>query len=196
MSGKLGIPLVATNDCHYLNKKDAKAHEILLCVQTQKDHQRSRPVHFRFQPAVFQIPEEMSDYFADFPEPLTIPWPLPTGVTSSSISRPITFPSSMPSRAERRRAVRRAGAGGYERRMAVVRKKHPDLDEAVYRERLEYEIKTIIDMGLPGYFLIVADFIRYAKENGMPVGPGAGRQPAAWFPLPWESPTWIPSSTA
>ena len=63
---------------------------------------------------------------------------------------------------------------GYERRMAVVRKRKPDLDETVYRERLEYELKTIKDMGFSGYFLIVADFIRYAKDAGIPVGPGRG----------------------
>jgi hypothetical protein len=63
---------------------------------------------------------------------------------------------------------------GYERRMAVMRKKQSGLDEAAYKERLEYELKTIIEMGFPGYFLIVADFIRYAKENGIPVGPGRG----------------------
>src|SRR5690606_21504062 len=53
---------------------------------------------------------------------------------------------------------------GYARRMAVLRAKHPDLDPAPYEERLEYEIRTIKDMGFPGYFLIVADFIRFAKE--------------------------------
>ena len=64
---------------------------------------------------------------------------------------------------------------GYARRMAhILRKKHADIDKKVYTERLEYEIGIIKQMGFSGYFLIVADFIQYAKENGIPVGPGRG----------------------
>ena len=58
--------------------------------------------------------------------------------------------------------------------MKGIREKNPNVDESVYRQRLDYEKKIIVDMGFPGYFLIVADFIRYAKENGVPVGPGRG----------------------
>jgi DNA polymerase-3 subunit alpha len=57
MSAKLSIPLVASNDCHYLDKEDARAHDVLLCVQTQRPS-TTRPVSFRYQPAVFQIPEK------------------------------------------------------------------------------------------------------------------------------------------
>jgi DNA polymerase-3 subunit alpha len=73
-----------------------------------------------------------------------------------------------------RRAVRGAGARRLRTPHGRCAGKNPDLDETVYRERLEYELKTIKEMGFPGYFLIVADFIRYAKENGIPGGTRRG----------------------
>ena len=63
---------------------------------------------------------------------------------------------------------------GFEERLAMIKQKNPEIDESVYNDRLDYEIKTIKKMQFPGYFLIVADFIRYAKENNVPVGPGRG----------------------
>ena len=63
---------------------------------------------------------------------------------------------------------------GFEDRLAKIKANNPDIDEQVYRDRIKYEIDIILKMGFPGYFLIVADFIQYAKENGVPVGPGRG----------------------
>ena len=85
---------------------------------------------------------------------------------------------------------------GLEKRLAFL---FPD--EAVreskreqYYERLRWECKTIIQMGFPGYFLIVQDFINWGKNNGVPVGPGRARAPARWWPTRWASPTWTRSA--
>jgi DNA polymerase-3 subunit alpha len=175
LSSKLSIPLVATNDCHYLNKQDAKAHEILLCVQTQKTIADADRFVFDSDQLYFKSPEEMKGYFADYP-----------GATDNTVAiadrcyiefdfKTYHFPQFAPeSKKSADELFDEQVRAGYERRMAVVRKKKADLDETVYQERLEYELKTIKEMGFPGYFLIVADFIRYAKENGIPVGPGRG----------------------
>jgi len=175
LSSKLSIPLVATNDCHYLNQQDAKAHEILLCVQTQKTMADTDRFVFDSNQLYFKSPEEMKGYFADYP-----------GATDNTVAiadrcyiefdfKTYHFPQfDAESGKTADELFDQQVREGYDRRMAVVRKKKADLDETVYRERLEYELKTIKEMGFPGYFLIVADFIRYAKENGIPVGPGRG----------------------
>ncbi len=175
LSGRLSIPMVATNDCHYLNRQDAKAHEILLCVQTQKTMADADRFVFDSDQLYFKSPEEMKGYFADY-----------TGAIDNTVAiadrchiefdfKTYHFPQfDAASGKTADELFDEQVRDGYKRRMAVVRVKHPDLDEAVYRQRLEYEIKTIIEMGFPGYFLIVADFIRYAKEKGIPVGPGRG----------------------
>ena len=175
LSSKLSIPLVATNDCHYLNQQDAKAHEILLCVQTQKTMADTDRFVFDSDQLYFKSPEEMKGYFADY-----------SGATDNTVAiadrcyiefdfKTYHFPQfDADSGKTADELFDQQVREGYDRRMAVVRKKKADLDETVYRERLEYELKTIKEMGFPGYFLIVADFIRYAKENGIPVGPGRG----------------------
>ncbi|MBC2710590.1 MAG: DNA polymerase III subunit alpha [Desulfosarcina sp.] len=175
LSRKLSIPLVATNDCHYLNQQDAKAHEILLCIQTQKTIADSNRFVFDSDQLYFKSPEEMNGYFADFPGAIDNTVAIADRCHIEFDFKTYHFPQfDAESGKTADELFDLQVREGYECRMAVVRKKKPDLDEAVYRERLEYEIKTIKEMGFPGYFLIVADFIHYAKENGIPVGPGRG----------------------
>ena len=175
LSGKLGIPLVATNDCHYLNQQDAKAHEILLCVQTQKTMADTDRFVFDSNQLYFKSPEEMRGYFADYPGALDNTVAIADRCYIEFDFKTYHFPQFDPeSKKSADELFDEQVREGYERRMAVVRKKKANLDETVYRQRLEYELKTIKEMGFPGYFLIVADFIRYAKENGIPVGPGRG----------------------
>ncbi|MGD8702542.1 MAG: DNA polymerase III subunit alpha [Desulfosarcina sp.] len=175
LSNKLDIPLVATNDCHYLNQKDAKAHEILLCVQTQKTIADADRFVFDSNQLYFKSPEDMRSYFGSYPGAMQNTVAIADRCYIEFDFKTYHFPqfdadSEKTADALFDEQVR----DGYARRMAVVRKKRPGLDEGVYRERLEYELKTIKEMGFAGYFLIVADFIRYAKENGIPVGPGRG----------------------
>ena len=175
LSSRLSIPLVATNDCHYLNQQDAKAHEILLCVQTQKVITDSDRFVFDSDQLYLKSPDEMRRTLGDYPGAIENTNAIAERCHIEFDFDTYHFPQfDAQSGKTADELFDDMVREGYERRMAVIREKNPDLDETVYRERLEYEIKTIKDMGFPGYFLIVADFIRYAKENGVPVGPGRG----------------------
>jgi DNA polymerase-3 subunit alpha len=175
LSRQLSIPMVATNDCHYLNKQDAKAHEILLCVQTQKTVTDADRFIFDSNQLYFKSPEEMKGDFADYPGATDNTTAIANRCYIEFDFKTYHFPQFDPeSKKSADELFDEQVRAGYEHRMAVVRKKKADLDESVYCERLEYEIATIKKMGFSGYFLIVADFIRYAKKNGIPVGPGRG----------------------
>ncbi len=175
LSRRLSIPLVATNDCHYLNQQDAKAHEILLCVQTQKTMADSDRFVFDSDQLYFKSPDEMKGYFAEYPGAIENTVAIAERCYVEFDFNTYHFPQfDAESGKTADELFDDQVREGYARRMAVIRQKNPALDETVYRQRLEYELKTIKEMGFPGYFLIVADFIRYAKENGIPVGPGRG----------------------
>ena len=175
MSQRLSIPMVASNDCHYLDKEDARAHELLLCIQTGKT--MSDPNRFRFgtDQLYFKSPHEMWEAFGTYPQALSNTVDIARRCQVEFDFKTYHFPQfDADSEQSTDDIFREQTQQGFERIMARVRKKNPDVDESVYRQRLDYEIGVIIDMGFPGYFLIVADFIRYAKENGVPVGPGRG----------------------
>jgi len=167
MSEETGIPLIATNDCHYIYKEDAKAHDILLCIQTQK--KISDEDRLRYEGGQFYVKseEEMRELFSYIPEAIDntqkiadrcnveiefgvkkLPkYDVPEGYTSESYLRELC-------------------EKGYER-------KYKD-DNGKVKERLEYELSVIKNMGYIDYFLIVWDFINFAKENDIMVGPGRG----------------------
>ncbi|HSO20852.1 MAG TPA: DNA polymerase III subunit alpha, partial [Desulfosarcina sp.] len=175
LSRKLSIPLVATNDCHYLNQQDAKAHEILLCVQTQKTMADADRFVFDSDQLYFKSPDEMRRYLGDYPGAIENTKAIADRCYVEFDFKTYHFPQfDAESGKTADELFDEQVRGGYAGRMATIREKNPNVDEAVYRQRLEYELKTIKEMGFPGYFLIVADFIRYAKENGIPVGPGRG----------------------
>ncbi len=175
MSRRLSIPLVATNDCHYLNKEDAYAHEVLLCIQTGKTVNDSDRFRFSTDHLYFKSPQVMVDSFADFPGAVENTGKIADRCEIEFDFNTYHFPQYDPdSDLSVNEIFKKEVNIGYEKRMAAVRAVNPDIDEEIYKERLDYEVKTIIDMGFPGYFLIVADFIRYGKENGVPVGPGRG----------------------
>jgi DNA polymerase-3 subunit alpha len=166
------VPLVATNDCHFPNRDYYEAHDALLCIAQGKvvadgDRRRLTPDYF-FRPAA-----EMRVLFADLPEACDntlviarrcafIPQPrkpiLPAFPTPDGIDEPT--------------ALREAAQAGLAARLAAAGTEGGA--QEAYRERLEYELKVIIAMGFPGYFMIVADFIQWAKRHGIPVGPGRG----------------------
>ena len=175
MSRRLSIPMTATNDCHYLDKTDVKAHEVLLCVQTGKTIHDADRFRFSTDQLYFKSAEEMQAAFENYPGAIantraiadrchvefdTSTYHFPKFETDTGLSPDELF----------EKMVRE----GFEKILKGIKLKNPDVDETVYRERLEYEVSIIIKMGFPGYFLIVADFIRYGKENGVPIGPGRG----------------------
>ncbi len=175
MSKRLSIPMVATNDCHYLNKEDVKAHDVLLCIQTGKTIKDADRFQFATDQLYFKSKQEMADKLGHYPGALSNTVEIANRCHVEFDFKTYHFPKYDPQENfsaddlfEQR--VRE----GYEKRMAMLRKSNPGLDEKVYQDRLEYEIAMIKQMGFPGYFLIVADFIQYAKNNGVPVGPGRG----------------------
>ncbi len=191
MSKRLSIPLVATNDCHYLSKSDASAHEVLLCVQTGTTLNDEKRFKFDSDELYFKSPEEMINDFGKYPEAIENTCKISSRCNVEFDSKTYHFPRFSTGTNESVAEIfERQVREGFERRLKeikhkqIVRKEHRtkqktdseivEIDEKFYRERLEYEINIILDMGFPGYFLIVADFIRFSKENNVPVGPGRG----------------------
>ena len=175
MGQRLGIPMVATNDCHYMNHEDSKAHEVLLCVQTGTTMDDPKRFKFGTDQLHFKSPEEMGRAFGSTPDVLSNTVAIANRCHVDFDFNTYHFPQfDATSEHTTDELFTMEAREGFDKRMAVLVGRNPDLDTAVYEERLAYEVKTIIDMGFPGYFLIVADFIRYGKDNDIPVGPGRG----------------------
>lgn len=179
LSSETGFPLVATNDSHYLRKEDARAHEILLCIQTGKSF--NDPNRMRWNAPDFYIKsrEEMMQLFGEIEDSLDRTWEIAQRchVSLEKIKDP--FPRfDIPAEHTTDTYFEYVARQGFEKRRPRLEAmrvrgilKH---DLAEYAERLDREIKMIQSMKFSGYFLVVWDFIRYAKSQGIPVGPGRG----------------------
>ena len=178
MGKDLGIPLAATNDCHYLRKADARAHEVLLCIQTGKTILDEKRMKFQTDHLYFKSPEEMARAFSHVPEALEN-----TLVIAERCNLDLQlgeyhfpdFPLEPGETLEDR--FEKTVMEGFEERIGQIRSTRPDFtdkDQQEYRRRLRLEMDVIRRMGFVAYFLIVADFINYAKQKGIPVGPGRG----------------------
>jgi len=179
LSTDTGIPLIATNDAHYLTNEDVKAHEILLCIQTGKT--MSDPNRMRFTTPEFYIKSraEMMTLFGEAEHALDRTWDIAQRcqVKLEKVKDP--FPRfDVPAEHTADSYFAAVAREGWEKRRPRLealrqqgRLKH-DLTE--YVDRLEREIRMIQQMKFCGYFLIVWDFIRFSKEKGIPVGPGRG----------------------
>ncbi len=175
ISEELSIPMVATNDCHYLNREDARAHEILLCIQTGKTI--DDPTRFRFATESLYVksPQEMKEQLGEYGNAVENTWDIAKRCEVDFDFKTYHFPAvELDEGKSESDLFEEEVWKGYEKRIGEIKARRPDTDEKPYRERLEYEIKTIKDMGFAAYFIIVADFIRYSKENNIPVGPGRG----------------------
>jgi DNA polymerase-3 subunit alpha len=178
LHGKSGLPLVATNDAHYLQKDDHQAHDVLLCIGSGKKVHEAERLRFDTPEFYVKSPEEMARVFPDHPAALlntvkiaemcdfklkgasSLPdFAVPAGFTLESYFEKVVRDGF----AERRKVLEPLAAAG--------RLRHP---MAEYEARLEKEIGVIRRVGFAGYFLIVWDFIRYARETRVPVGPGRG----------------------
>jgi DNA polymerase-3 subunit alpha len=175
----LGLPLVATNDVHYLQQTDSTPHDVLLCIGTGKTVQDTERLRYHGDQFFLKTPEEMAQVFADHPDALAntvriaerCNVVLPSGenfLPNFEVPAPFTLDAYF------EHVVRQ----GYAHRLPRLREL---ADRGVLRHRVEdydarltYEIEMIKKMKYPGYFLIVWDFIRYARERGIPVGPGRG----------------------
>lgn len=166
---KCGVKLVATNDVHFVNEDDADAHEHLICLSTGKKIDEPRKMAYSRE-EWFKTTEEMHQIFADLPEALASTLEICDKVELYSIDNPPLMPNfPIPEGF--------ANADEYLHHLtyqgAMERYGEAGLTESV-RERIDFELGTIKGMGYPGYFLIVQDFIRAAREMGVLVGPGRG----------------------
>jgi len=175
---ELDLPLVATNDCHYLNKEDARAHEILLCIQTGKT--MNDPTHMRFTTEEFYVktPQEMAKAFHYAPDAVANTVKIAERCELKFDFKTYHFPAYEPPEGSTLdEQLEQEAVEGLKQRMVAVKIKYPNLtpeQEEGYWSRLRTELACIKQMGFPGYFLIVADFINWGKRHGIPVGPGRG----------------------
>jgi DNA polymerase III subunit alpha len=166
------LPLVATNDAYFPDRDFYDAHDALLCIAQGKavadnDRQRLTPSHY-FRPAT-----EMRELFTDLPEACDNTLVIARRCAFVPQPRQPILPAFPTADGESEEtALRRAATVGLDARLSGLGV--GEAGDAHYRERLEFELRTIIDMGFAGYFLIVADFIQWAKREGIPVGPGRG----------------------
>ncbi|MGQ9670015.1 MAG: DNA polymerase III subunit alpha, partial [Desulfosoma sp.] len=176
LAKETGLPLVATNDCHYLKRSDARAHDILLCIQTGKNILDEKRMKFRTDQLYFKSPEEMFREFAHVPEALENTVRI---ADICSLSIPLgeyhfpVFP--LPNGESIETQFRKTAMEGFEKRLPEIRHSRPrlsDQDLEEYRKRLHYELDVIVDMVFSAYFLIVGDFFGYANNRGIPVCPG------------------------
>ena len=175
IAGELGLPLVATNDIHYVHAEDAKTQDMLLCIQTGKTLDEASRMRFSSDKFYMRTPEEMADALSDYPEALAntlkIAERCDVDLEFGRILLPVfDVPERFAAMAEK------DALDAYLEENCLVgmhqRYGDPVPDEAM--ERLRHELAVIRDKGFAGYFLVVQDFVQWAKDSGIGVGPGRG----------------------
>lgn len=189
ISKETGIPLVATNDVHYINQKDSKSHDILMCIQTGKTVEDENRRRYPSDQFYLKSPEEMWDMFSYIPEALEntikiseecnydykfheskLPkFPLPEGADPYEYLKETCY-KGLIERYDVFECLRNKELNYQDVNLIVDRSEKAK----EYVDRLEYELGIIKQMGYVDYFLIVWDFIRFSNENGIPTGPGRG----------------------
>jgi DNA polymerase-3 subunit alpha len=175
MGPKLGIPLVATNDCHYVHRTDAKAHEVLMAIQSGKTIADEKRLRHTTDAYFIKSAAEMNAAFRDLPEVMENAVSIAKRCNVSlKLDDPklprFTVPDGHSLDSYLEEMVRQ----GLEHRFGELSARGQVFDPDLYRERTRTELAVIAKMQYSGYFLIVWDFIRWAKQSGIPVGPGRG----------------------
>ncbi|RLB03736.1 MAG: DNA polymerase III subunit alpha, partial [Deltaproteobacteria bacterium] len=170
---ELGIPLVATNDCHYLRQEDAVLHDVLLCIQTGKTIKDPKRMKFSSDQFYFRSGEEMERLFGHWPEALKNTVEIAERCNLELRFEQYHLPHFKPPTGEPLDLyLEKMAQEGLQRRLSYTQKSQQE--QKRYFKRLRDELSIIKSMGFAGYFLIVADFVNYAKGKGIPVGPGRG----------------------
>ncbi len=179
LARKLDIPLVATNDCHYLEKSDAEAHDVLVCIQTGSNVSDPERMRMETQEFYLKTPKEMLELFSDVPDACSNTVEIAKRCNLVIETGKLKFPVyEIPEDHTLDSYLEKVVYDGLEERMPLIKNNNPGLGEdeirKIYSERLEEELAVIRNTGFPGYFLIVWDFIRHARKEEIPVGPGRG----------------------
>ncbi|MBX3158289.1 MAG: DNA polymerase III subunit alpha [Deltaproteobacteria bacterium] len=175
MSKKLGIPLVATNDCHYVNRADAQAHDVLMAIQTGKSLKDEKRLKHVVDSYYMKSPSEMEAHFKDVPDAIEN-----TALIAERCNVKLKLDQTylpqykVPDGETLDTYIGQIVDKGLDRRFREFSSRGVAFDPDKYRERCKIELGVIQKMGFSGYFLIVWDFINWAKEHGIPVGPGRG----------------------
>ncbi|MCL1804612.1 MAG: DNA polymerase III subunit alpha [Clostridiales bacterium] len=170
-----GIPLAATNDLHYIKREDAYVQDVLLCIQTGKTLSDADRMQFETQEFYVKSPDEMALLFGDYPEALsnTVEIARRCRVEMEFDHYHLPAYPLPPGEPDEAAYLKKLCESGLEERYPGRADSKGD-NGVTPRERLDYELSVIGNMGFPGYFLIVWDFIRFAREQGIYVGPGRG----------------------
>ncbi len=169
LSRETGIPLVATNDAHYLRRGDARAHEVLLCIQTGRKITDEDRMRFSSDEFYIKSPEEMAEAFRNVPEAIENTVRIAESCNVELEFNKLHLPSyDVPDGREPFEYLCGLCEDG------LMWRYEAEASGQEYRQRLDYELQVIKQMGYVDYFLIVWDFIKYARDNGIRVGPGRG----------------------
>ncbi len=172
-----GVPIVATNDCHYVDRSEAHAHEVLMCMGQGRTLDDPKRMKHECDEFFIKRPDEMAPYFAQYPEALENACRIARMCNVElDLGRPELPAFRLPEGIDDDLPgyLRKVAHDGLSVRLAELRSRGGRPNEDEYRARLDYELGVIVQMDFPGYFLIVWDFIRHAKQIGVPVGPGRG----------------------
>ncbi len=168
-SMELGIPLVATNDCHYIKKQDAFVQDILVCISTKKTLDDEKRMKMSTEEFYVKSPEEMiGTYFKEYPEAINNTLKIADQCDCNIENKNYFLPVMGKTEKDSSDVIDKLSWEG------LATKEYPVEKKQIYEDRLNYELSIIKKMGYSSYYLIVADFINWAKKEGIPVGPGRG----------------------
>jgi DNA polymerase-3 subunit alpha len=172
----LGLPLVATNDAHFGGREDGEGQLYLSCIAANRTYAEAAEAHHGSFEMFLKSPEEMGHLFRDHPDAIKNTLEIAERCASMKLKlgKPMLPRFQVPEGLTPADYFRKVARDGLDRRFVEMGPARAKIDENAYRQRLEVELEVIVKMDFPGYFLIVWDFIRYAKEHGIPVGPGRG----------------------
>jgi DNA polymerase-3 subunit alpha len=175
LARELDLPLVATNDVHYAERTDAEAHLYLSCIKTGRSLEEAKERHHGSSEMYLKSPDEMAKVFAAYPEAVRATLEIAEKCQLVlKLGEPMLPSFQVPAGYDAEGYFRHVARKGLEARLAELDDQGKRVDRDGYARRLESELDVIAKMNFAGYFLIVWDFIRHAKETGIPVGPGRG----------------------
>ena len=177
LAADCNVPIVATNDCHYVNRGEAHAHEVLMCMGQGRTLDDPKRLKHDCDEFFIKTPQQMAPYFSQYPGAIENACRIAQMCNVElDLGRPELPDFELPPGAAEDLPgyLRKITYEGLAERLAAMRARGVVPNEEAYRARLEHELSIIVQMKFPGYFLIVWDFIRHAKSIGVPVGPGRG----------------------